>query len=148
LTRASVPAVKEPVGLADGLRPDGATLVFWAPGKPVAWDVTVADTLAETYLDRTVHVAGAAAEFLADAKTRKYAALVDKYIFIPLAFETLGPVCAEGVLFLKELGKRINSITDDPRETSFLFQRLSVAIQRGNAISVLSTFSSETRDVN
>jgi len=40
---ASVPAVKEPAGLSrdDGKRPDGVTLLPWAKGKPLAWDVTV-----------------------------------------------------------------------------------------------------------
>jgi hypothetical protein len=113
----------------------------------MTWDATVADSLADSYLDRTVHVAGAAAEILAAAKTRKYAALEDRYIFVPLAFETLGPVCAEGISFLCELGKRIESVSGDPRETSFLFQRLSVAIQRGNAISVLSTLTTETKNL-
>ena len=40
---ASVPAVKEPAGLSrdNGKRPDGATLLSWAKGKPLACDVTV-----------------------------------------------------------------------------------------------------------
>jgi len=32
-------------------------------------------------------------------------------------------------------------VTEDSRETVFLFQRLSIALQRGNAISFLSTFT-------
>jgi len=38
--------VKEPAGLSrdDGKRPDGVTLLPWAKGKPLAWDVTVPDT--------------------------------------------------------------------------------------------------------
>jgi len=44
--RAQVPTVKEPPGLSrdDGKRPDCVTLLPWAKGKPLAWDVTVPDT--------------------------------------------------------------------------------------------------------
>ena len=36
----------------------------------------------------------------------------------------------------------VNSSLFDPRETQFLFQRLSIAIQRGNAVSVRATLGS------
>ena len=36
---------------------------------------------------------------------------------------------------MAELGRRMTAATGDSRETSFLRQRLSVAIQRGNAIA-------------
>jgi len=47
-----MPAVKEPVSLMrdDNKRPDGTTLLPWARGKPVAWDVTVPDTFAESHI--------------------------------------------------------------------------------------------------
>ena len=38
--------------------------------------------------------------------------------------------------FIKDLGRRMSVVTGDVRETSFLLQRLSVAVQRGNAASV------------
>jgi len=41
------------------------------------------------------------------------------------------------------VGPRITAVTDDPRQTGFLFQRLSVALQRGNAVSFRSTFTTE-----
>jgi len=40
---------------------------------------------------------------------------------------------------VKELGKRISASTGDPRETSFLFQRLSVAVEMGNAACIMGT---------
>ena len=45
------------------------------------------------------------------------------------------------VELVKEIGRRITLVTDDSRETVFLFQRLSIALQRGNAVSFLSTFT-------
>ena len=35
------------------------------------------------------------------------------------------------------------SITEDTRETTFLFQRLSMALQRGNAVSFHNTMVAE-----
>ena len=43
-----------------------------------------------------------------------------------------------------ELGRRITQSTDDHRESAFLFQWLSVLIQRYNAVAVLSTFTHTT----
>jgi len=44
------------------------------------------------------------------------------------------------VELVQEIGRRTTVITEDSRETTFLFQRLSVAQQRGNAVSFLGTF--------
>jgi len=35
----------------------------------------------------------------------------------------------------QETGGRITTVTEDTRETTFLFQRLSMAFHRGNAVS-------------
>ena len=43
-----------------------------------------------------------------------------------------------------ELGRRITHITDDKRESAFLFQRLSVAIQRYKAVAIQGTFAHTT----
>ena len=77
LGSAGVPAVLEPRGLtsSDERHPDGLTMIPWSEGRCLAWDATVADSLAESHLNRTVHVAGAAAESAANAKICKYADL-------------------------------------------------------------------------
>ena len=59
--------------------------------------------------------------------------------FIPVAFESMGGLCAVGQDFVSAIGSRITQISGDPRETDFLRQRLSVALQRGNAACVLSS---------
>ena len=84
-----------------------------------------------------MHVAGAAAEFAADAKIRNYADLPRAVTFVPVVVETLGPFCSDGIKFIMELGRRIASVSSNPRDTAFLFQRISIAVQRGNAASVL-----------
>jgi len=45
-----------------------------------------------------------------------------------------------GADFISALGHRISTHTDDPRETSFLFQRLSVTIQHFNAVCFANSF--------
>jgi hypothetical protein len=148
--RAKIQAQKEPAGLCfafkgkDGhtanKRPDGASIVPWGRGRNIAWDVTVADTFAASYLPLTSVCAGAAAERAAMLKIVKYEELARNHIFAPLACEVTGVWCEEAVEILQELGSRISAATGDKRETSFLFQRLSIALQKGNAACMLGSF--------
>jgi hypothetical protein len=64
LTSIHVNSTLEPNGLSgdDGKRPDGMTLVPWNKGQPLVWDVTVVDTLADSYVLKTSEVSGLAAE--------------------------------------------------------------------------------------
>ena len=143
-SRCCIPAVKEPSGLSrsDGKRPDGMTLIPWRVGECLFWDVTVVDTLANSYLPSTSVSAGSAAEQAAIRKESKYASLTASYEFIPLAFETLGPINGSAVSFLSTLGHRMSDTTSDCRETSFLFQRISIIIQRFNAVCFRNTLPS------
>ena len=137
MTKAKVQAVKEPSGLTrrDGKRPDGVTLIPWSHGRCLAWDVTVPDTFAASHLDRTSVTAGAAAEHAAELKTSKYSDLSAHYDFVPVAVETMGSWSDNALLFVKTLGKRLTEATGDRQETFYLLQRISVAIQRCNAIT-------------
>jgi len=45
--------------------------------------------------------------------------------------------------FTQEIGRRITTIMEDIWETTFLFQRLSMALQRGNAVSFHNTMVTE-----
>ena len=142
LGRAAVPCSKEPQGLLrdDGKRPDGLTLVPWMSGKCATWDVTVVDTLGGAYLQKSAIQAASAAETAAVRKMEKYRSLVQTYQFVPVAMETLGPMCEEAQEFIGDIGHKISDITSDPRETQFLYQRLSVAIQRFSAVCLSETF--------
>ena len=142
LSRAGVPSTKEPSGLSrtDGKRPDGITLIPWQAGRSLIWDVTIVDSLATSYLPITSQQAGGAAESASDRKETKYSELARTNLFTPIAFESLGPVSSKATVFLSDLGRRITSVTGDPRETSHLFQRLSVAIQRFNYVCFRGSF--------
>ena len=150
LARAGVPASKEPSGLArsDGKRPDGLTLVPWKEGRSLIWDVTVADTVAESYLAATSLAGGAAASNAAERKHAKYSELERHYLFFPVAIETFGPFGEESQTLIRDIGKRISAITSDPRESAFLFQRLSLTIQRFNAVCIAGIFSNVDAETN
>jgi hypothetical protein len=145
LQRAQIPATKEPTGLSrsDHKRPDGVTMIPWAQGRCLTWDVTSPDTLAASHLAESAVRAGSAAAKAEVAKTAKYVEIAITHAFVPLAFESLGAWGVQCQQFVSELGRRITIITGDTRETSYLRQRLSIAVQRGNAIACRGTMSHE-----
>lgn len=144
LTSAGIPSVLEPTGTSrdDGKRPDGMTLIPWKCGKPIVWDFTCVDTTAISHLTHTSIQAGAAALSAEKLKCSKYKGLSDQYLFSPVAVETLGPWGPQGLRFIQEIGDKIQEVTGDRRSSSFLFQRISIAVQRGNAASICGTFPS------
>ncbi|XP_061706794.1 uncharacterized protein LOC133517478 [Cydia pomonella] len=141
LSTASLPATLEPSGLcaADGKRPDGCTLVPWSLGRPLAWDATCVDTLAPSYVEGSARKPGTAVDQAQTAKRRKYAFLSNEYEFAALAMETLGPWSSDTKNFVREVSVRLIGISGDHRAGAFFAQRLSLAVQRGNAASVLAT---------
>ena len=140
--RTDIPAVKKPTGLTrtDGKRPDDSILVPWSAGKCVIWEVTIADIMAPSYAAISSVSAGLVAEQSSTRKLAKYSELAINHIFVPIAMESFGPICAESLTFLSELGRRISVVIGDMRKTTFLFQRLSIGIQRFNCILFKSSF--------
>ena len=94
---ANIPATKEPIGLSrtDGKRADGATLIPWVRGKPLAWVVTVTDTYAASHIVETVECAGAAVTKAAANKITKYSCLRSTHYFVPISIETGGSINIE-----------------------------------------------------
>jgi len=62
---------------------------------------------------------------------------------MPTAIETAGSWDQQAIDATENIGRRISIITESPLETIHLFQRISVAVQRGNAVSFMSTFDNE-----
>jgi len=62
-------------------------------------------------------------------------------VIVPVAIETVGTWHHQAVELVQEIGRRTVNITGDARESTFLFQQLSVALQRGNAVSFQNTFT-------
>ena len=50
------------------------------------------------------------------------------------------------ILLLCEIGERMNGVSGDPRGTTFSFHRLSVIVQRANAIALRGSFVIEVSD--
>lgn len=139
LSSAGIPSRLEPPGLlrTDGKRPDGMSLVPWSSGKPLVWDATCPDTFAASHRSHATHGAGCVAGHAEGKKAEKYAHLAPAYLFQPIAIETTGAIGPQSRVFLHELGRRVALETGEARSRSFLLQRLSVAVQRGNAAAVM-----------
>ena len=106
----------------------------------MAWDVTVATTLADSYHRASSATAAAAAEMAASRKEVKYSDLPASISFQPIAVETLGPISESAVNFLRELGRMISNKFHEERQTAYLFHRLSVTVQRYNAVLLHDSF--------
>jgi len=76
----------------------------------------------------------------ASRKQSKYTAPPGSYLFQPTALETLGPINESAVQFLNNLGLRIASTSAEDNQGLYLSQRLSIALQRYNAILLHESF--------
>eukprot|EP00731_Ephydatia_muelleri_P039204 Em1211g1a len=98
-----------------------------------------------SYSTIAAHQVGAVAQQAEDRKMHKYKHLPmllfhssgnrDKWSF--------GPKTTE---FLKELGHRLRQVSGEANSFAYLTQRLSVAVQRGNAASVLGTIKMDSEE--
>ena len=141
LVSAGISSVLEPIGtcLEDDKRPAGMTLILWAFGKALLWDATCVDSFASCYIANSSKSLGFAACEAETKKIKKYASLCHDYHFVPVGVETTGVLGKHTIDFFKLLGHKLKLATGEPRSSSFLLQRFSIAIQRGNAASILAT---------
>ena len=63
----------------------------------------------------------------------------DNYHVVPIAHKTMGSWAPDSLKFLKDMGSRITEVTSEKRAKSYLFQSLSMNVQRGNALCVMGT---------
>ena len=89
-----------------------------------------------------VYSAGAVAARAESLKEEKYSALAHSHSFVPIAIETSGVLGPQSLSFIKDLGNRIRSHSGDKLSFKYLLQRISMAVQQGNAISILDTLGS------
>jgi len=117
-------------------------MVPWKEGKPLTWDVlTVVCSLVDSYVDASARDAGSAAESAAIRKVDKYSALQRTHFFQSIAVESLGAMNTSAYLFLNELGQKISArFWRGARGRSYLFQRISVLVQRYNAVMLHEFF--------
>ena len=91
------------------------------------------------YVDRAATDACTVARMAAIRKTEKRSTLSSAYMFEPIAVQNLGVFSSTTLNFISELGRRIYVHTGDARETSYLFQRISVTLQRFNSVLLHDT---------
>jgi len=139
---ANVPALLEPTSLCrdDGKRPDGLTVLPWANGRCLVWEFTCPDTLDANKLNRAVLRLDADANDAESQKSLKYLSLSAQHRSVPIAIETLGTPGTKVLAFFQDLGQHITATTVKLRSFQFLMQRVSRAVQRGNAACIVGWF--------
>ena len=102
--------------------------------------------LADSYVTRAAQEAGAAAELAASHELEKYANIDARYLFEPIAVETLGVINTSACHLLNDLGKRMTVNSGEAGETGFLCQRISVLIQCYNAVLLQDGLPDDSTD--
>ena len=118
-------------------------MIPWEMGKQLVKDVMVVDALAPSRLNQgSLCNPGTTATEPEERKIEKNCELIDNgYIFQPVALEVQGSLGESSEIFITRLCKMLCRSHDDQRAGSFLKQRISLALQIGNAACVLGTVS-------
>ena len=132
------------INLYEATWPRRITLVQWRCGRLLVCDATCPDTFAPSHLPRDTSEAGAVAALAEQSKHEKYQDLNQCHIFTPVAIKTAGPFGPETFSFLRELGCRLKQVTGELKSFSYLQQRLSVTVQRGECAAVMVSMGSTT----
>ena len=138
---AGLHSILQPVGLdrIDGRRPDGVTSFTFKGGKALVWNATCTDSFTARNLFSTILNPGSASVVAVDLKRRKYSQHVADFEFVPVAVETSGIIGSAECSILIDIGCRISRATNDPRQTSYIFQQISVVVVLGIALSMTSS---------
>ena len=130
-----IPTRLEPLGLShnDNKRPDGQTLVPRKRGRCLTWDASCVHRLANSWIACLSSARTAAADTAEQRKIDKYRDLADTLLFQPVLVETLGGFGKVSYKFLAELGRRFRDVSGDLNASRHLRERITVAIQKGNA---------------
>ena len=62
-----------------------------------------------------------------------------RFLLPYICVETLGTWGPSALRLIKEIGSKIAEATGEPRSSTFLMQSIGMAVQRGNAVSILGT---------
>ena len=136
-------STKEYAGLlrTDGKRPNGLTNMPWQAGKLVVWNVTVADTHADSYLVTTSMTAAVAAELAVTRKEAKYVELSTTHHFVPLAFDFIESNRFQSHEFFKRTRPMLKKCNGQPFGNCVSVPApVCIALQRLNAVCVLGCF--------
>jgi hypothetical protein len=122
-------------------KPGDVFIPTWSLGRPAALDVSITSPLQAATLERAAGSDGHAGEVRFQEKTNKYAAVCANtgIHFIPIVAETFGRFCPESLACLTKIARMWGSrcSLSPSVASSFFFQSLSFALQRGNAEMLL-----------
>ena len=109
LHQINCPSIKEPENLLDseGIRPDGVTAFPYKQGKCLTWDFTCVNTLQDNFLFECAKEVGKAVIGGEKRNDVTYEKLHKNYIFVPIAVEAFGSWGPRGLMFVKEIGRKI-----------------------------------------
>ena len=135
LNQAGCPTILEPPHMSEALRPDGITKIPFKSGLSLAWDVTHPHPLCNSHVI-LAKTQGAVANEAERKKKIKYAALFERFYFIPIAIDTIGAYGDEAAKLIQEIGQKLKSKTGEDRSTSYLKQKISILVQKGNSFTM------------
>ena len=118
------------------------TIAPWKSGRMLVWDVSCTDTFALSHLAQGVTEARAVAGQAEMRKRSKYEIIARTHHFVPVVVETSGAFGTEALDLFAEITRRVRTVTQEVRARAFLLQQVSVALQRGNAASVMGSMGS------
>ena len=120
----------------------------WYPGGVVGSSSGMppvqTDTFAFFHLQLPRERHGTVAALAERSKQEEYTALNQCHYFTPVAIKLAGPLVAETLSFLREVGCCLKRVTGEAKLFTYLQQRLSVAAQWGNASAMWGTMRGTT----
>ncbi len=137
--RASFSPTMEMPGLIAGSqsRPADVYIPSWIDGQKTAFDISVVSPTQDAIVDRAADFPAAAIEMRKTSKCRQHFdnCQAQGIFFQPLVVETFGGWDTDALKYLKDLARQSARRwgKTNAEEIKFLFQRLSGALQRGNA---------------
>lgn len=134
------PSQLEPAGLDQEVnkRPNSMIVFLFRSTKPFIWDVTYRVTSSSSNVMCSATRPDSAARQADESKLPRYRSLSNSFMVKPIAVETTGVLGAQAKSLVTAIGVEIAVRKCEPRESEWLFQRISLTTVQSNAFSISS----------